>query len=144
VSGLWSIERAHAFAAARLPQARQRALSIFLATDSEILRPLLVEFLRPFGTVVFSRALVAHTSTSSGATAEVEAVMGRARLAAVGEFFTLSKSSVIHIPTNYRLGTFSFKAAEYGNSTLVIRERFNCSNRCCFQVQHWGRDNEER
>lgn len=94
------------------PSARSRKLSIFLATDSEVLRPLFVEFLRPFGHVVFSKGRVVHLDRGTGEE--------RLRLPTVAEFYLMSKASVL-VSFTRRMSSFLQHAAMYGNGTLISR-----------------------
>lgn len=107
-------------------------LSIFLATDSEALRPLFVEFLRPFGHVVYSKGRVVHLAKGKAGDESM-------RLPTVAEFYLLSKASVL---VSYKKRTSSFQrcAALYGNGTLIGR---GGRGPCGFAIEHMARPRHE-
>lgn len=100
-------------------------LSILLATDSEALRPLLVEYLRPFGTVTFSAAHIMHLGLK-GAGDDTE------RLGNLAEFYLMSRSALI---LSYKRSKSSYArtAGYYGNSTLLYGME---QKTCDFPLEH--------
>lgn len=137
----WTIKKAQDFA--HLYGSKPSTpLSIFLGVDSEILRPVLVEFLRPFGNVVFSRGIPGHTSFLGRSDDGDKGMAAQSRLLSLAEFYLMSKASLI-FSTNPQKSSFSNAAAVYGNATYIHRGHFSwekekCRNSCCLFVDHWG------
>ncbi|GJP41344.1 hypothetical protein CLOM_g1004, partial [Closterium sp. NIES-68] len=99
-----------------------RALSIFLATDNEALRPEMVTRLAPYGVVYYNGAEVAHVGVSTD--------KHTGRLPTMAEFYLLGKSHVIVELDSY-LSTFSYFAGLFGNGTIVsVPYKVTSINRC--------------
>ncbi|GJP45906.1 hypothetical protein CLOM_g5243, partial [Closterium sp. NIES-68] len=99
-------------------------LTIFIATDTDDVRPAIVKFLRPFGRVYFSNAPAIHLSKSR--------TQG-SHLSTLGDFLMLSKASVVVSFTRY-ISTFAMFAAMLGNGTLVAEPE--SESHCRFVVEH--------
>ncbi|CAI7798556.1 unnamed protein product [Closterium sp. NIES-53] len=99
-------------------------LTIFIATDTDEVRPAMVKFLRPFGRVFFSNAPAIHLSKSRSQ---------GSHLSTLGDFLMLSKASVVVSFTRY-ISTFAMFAAMLGNGTLVAQPE--SESNCRFVVEH--------
>ncbi|CAI5463649.1 unnamed protein product [Closterium sp. Yama58-4] len=99
-------------------------LTIFIATDTDEVRPAIVKFLRPFGRVFFSNAPAIHLSKSQSQ---------GSHLGTLGDFLMLSKAAVVVSFTRY-ISTFAMFAAMLGNGTLVAQPE--SESNCRFVVEH--------
>lgn len=84
-------------------------LSIFLATDDELLRPVFVQKLQKYGTVFYSSGKVLHTSKTGGASNE--------RLPTMAEYYLMAKANTLIEAGSY-ISTFAYFASLLGNGTL--------------------------
>eukprot|EP00897_Mesotaenium_endlicherianum_P000049 jgi/Mesen1/10044/ME000073S09324 len=89
-------------------RARAHKLNIFVATDSQKYRHLIVDRLRRYGDVYYSEGQVTHSANNRHAS----------HLPTMAEFFLLSKSALI-IGVG-EISTFAEQAALFGNCTLVL------------------------
>eukprot|EP00897_Mesotaenium_endlicherianum_P008576 jgi/Mesen1/7747/ME000407S06970 len=104
-------------------QGGNASLSIFLATDNELLRPRFVNFLKPYGPVYYSAGHVVHTSKGGSSS----------KLPTMAEFYLLSKASHVIEVDNY-ISTFCLFAALFGNGTLVAH--VGRPQQCAFPALH--------
>lgn len=148
VSGLWTVGDALAFARGTLAPSspaggvggEAHRLRIYLATDNEFLRPLFAELLRPFGHVVVSNSVLAHTAAWGRRVLGLPQ-LGAAKIVSLSEFFLLSKAAVA-LNFGSRRSSFLTEAAKYGNTTLILRGKLPhhraCDCPCCYSVDHWA------
>lgn len=137
---LWKVEDSEMMALEARLEARRAAghtvgteegspgpqLAILLVTDSEALRPLFVEFLRPFGTVAYSAAKVVHLVHRVGD--------DTTRLGNLAEFYLMSRASAIISYRSLR-STYARVAALYGNTTLIYGLE---GASCKYPLEHMG------
>jgi len=112
---------------------RVRPLSIFLATDNQVLRPDFVKRLARYGVVYYNGADVAHVGVSAS--------KDKGRLPTMAEFYLLGKSHIIVELDSY-LSTFSYFSGLMGNGTIVtlpyiVKDLHRCSTTKAVQKGLW-------